>query len=133
MLAMDVAADPLIEEPTLFKALLKTRHWQKRETFARHWDQVAKTIDPRLVGSCPGHAQFYRWLSGSIRGVPYPDACMILEIMFPGWTVQQLFQPVRASRSMLLRPPTAKPEKNDGGNLVPRETPGIPEVGHRPG
>ncbi|MBV9013864.1 MAG: hypothetical protein JO272_17805 [Pseudonocardiales bacterium] len=130
---MDVAADPLIEEPTLLKALLKVRHWQKREIFARHWDHVAKTIDPRLVGSCPGHAQFYRWLSGSLRGVPYPDACMILEIMFSGWTVQQLFQPVRASRSMLLRPPAAKPEKNDGGNLVLRDTAGIPEVGHRPG
>lgn len=133
MPAMDTAGDPLIDEPTLFKALLRVRHWQKRETFARNWDKVAKTIDPRLVGSCPGHAQFYRWLCGSIRGVPHPDACLILEVMFPGWTVHQLFQPVRTSRSMLLRPPTARPDRNGGGSLAARETPGISEVGHRPG
>ncbi|MBV9141264.1 MAG: hypothetical protein JO115_10155 [Pseudonocardiales bacterium] len=149
MLTMDTAGDPLIDEPTLLKALLKARHWQKRDTFAREWDKVAKTIDSRLVGICPAHAQFYRWLKGSVRHTPHPDACRILEAMFPGWTVQQLFQPVRTSRSRLLRTPTAKPDPNDdiatvtqrppepggrrgGGNLASRETPGTPEAGRRP-
>lgn len=69
--------------------------------------------------------------------------------MFPGWTVHQLFQPVRTSRSRLLRTPTAKPDTNDDiatvtqrlpdpgvrrgdGNLASRETPGTPEAGRRP-
>jgi hypothetical protein len=144
MLGMDVAADSLIDEPTLLKALLKARHWQKRDTFARQWDKIAKTIDPRLVGCCPGHAQFCRWLSGSIRGTPYPDACIILEVMFPGWTVNQLFQPVQTSRSTLLRALTAKSDNNEdmatlthrlldpglprgSGNLASGETPGTCE------
>ncbi len=113
ILAMNTDEDQLIDEPTLLKALLKVRHWQKLDTFARQWDKVAKTIDPRLVGSCPAHAQFYRWLSGSIRSMPHPDACRILEAMFPGWTVQQLFRPVRTSRSMLQPAPIAKPDNNE--------------------
>ena len=110
---MDTDEDQLIDEPTLLKALLKVRHWQKLGTFAHQWDKVAKTIDSRLVGSCPAHAQFYRWLSGSIRKIPHPDACRILEAMFPGWTVQQLFQPVRTSRNMLQSTPTAKSDDNE--------------------
>lgn len=113
MLAMDMDEDQLIDEPTLLKALLKVRHWQKLGTFAHQWDKVAKTIDSRLVGSCPAHAQFYRWLSGNIRSMPHPDACRILEAMFPGWTVQQLFRPVRTSRSMLQPASTAKPDNNE--------------------
>jgi hypothetical protein len=100
-----VDEDQLVEEPTLLKALLKVRHWQKRETFACQWDRVAKTLDSSLVGTCPAHAQFYRWLSGNIRSLPHPDACRILEAMFPGITVQRLFHPVRARRSELLEPP----------------------------
>lgn len=112
MLTMDTDEYQLIDEPTLLKALLKVRHWQKLDTFARQWDRVANTIDSQLVGSCPAHAQFYRWLSGSIRSMPHPDACRILEAMFPGWTVQQLFRPVRTSRSMLQLTPSAKPDEN---------------------
>lgn len=113
MLAMDKGEDQLIDEPTLLKALLKVRHWQKLDTFAHQWDKVAKTIDSRLVGSCPAHAQFYRWLSGSILSMPHPDACRILEAMFPGWTVQQLFRPVQTSRSRLQPTQTAKPDSNE--------------------
>lgn len=97
-----------VVEPTLLKALLKVRHWQKRETFSHQWDKVAKTVDSSLTGTCPAHAQFYRWLSGNIRSLPHPDACRILEAMFPGITVQQLFQPVRARRSELLEPPRGR-------------------------
>lgn len=100
---MDTDDDQLVDEPTLLKALLKVRHWQKRDTFAQQWDNIAKTINAKLVGSCPEHAQFYRWLRGNIRTMPHPDACRILEAMFPSWTVRQLFQPVQAKRSDLLQ------------------------------
>jgi hypothetical protein len=90
-------------EPTLLKALLRARHWQKHSTFVREWDKVAKTIDPQLRGSCPGHAQFYRWLRGELRGLPYPDSCRILESMFPPHTVEELFQPCSSDTANNLR------------------------------
>ena len=104
MTTVDVDDDQFVDEPTLLKALLRVRHWQKRETFSRQWDKAAKTLDSSLVGTCPAHAQFYRWLSGNVRSMPHPDACRILEAMFPGVTVRQLFRPVRARRSELLEP-----------------------------
>lgn len=82
-------------EPTLLKALLRTRHWQKHSTFAREWDKIARAVDPQLVGSWPRHAQFYRWLRGELRELPYPDACRVLEAMFPQHNVKDLFEPCR--------------------------------------
>lgn len=80
-------------ELTLLKALLRARHWQKHATFVREWDKVARAIDPRLRGSWPRHAQFYRWLRGDLRELPYPDACRVLESMFPQYSVRDLFRP----------------------------------------
>ncbi len=80
-------------EPTLLKALLRARHWQKHSTFRREWDKIAKAIDPQLVGGWPRHAQFYRWLRGELRELPYPDACRVLESMFPQHNVKELFEP----------------------------------------
>lgn len=80
-------------EPTLLKALLRARHWQKHSTFTREWDKVARTIDPQLTGSWPRHAQFYRWLRGELRELPYPDSCRVLEAMFPQHSARDLFQP----------------------------------------
>lgn len=119
VVTVDVDGDQFVDEPTLLKALLRVRHWQKRETFSRQWDKVAKTLDPSLVGTCPAHAQFYRWLSGSVSSMPYPDACRILEAMFPGVTVQRLFQPVRARRSELLEPPGVQLFTASNGLVVP--------------
>lgn len=83
-------------EPTLLKALLRARHWQKHSTFVREWDKVARAIDPKLRGSWPRHAQFYRWLRGDLRELPYPDACRVLESMFPQYSVRDLFRPCSA-------------------------------------
>ena len=80
-------------EPTLLKVLLRTRHWQKHSTFVKEWDKVARSIDSQLVGSWPRHAQFYRWLRGDLRELPYPDACRVLESMFPQYSVKTLFEP----------------------------------------
>ncbi|MGH3874740.1 MAG: hypothetical protein ACRDSR_25095 [Pseudonocardiaceae bacterium] len=80
-------------EQTLLKALLRARYWQKHSTFVREWDKVAKALDPQLEGSWPRHAQFYRWLRGDLRELPYPDACRVLESMFPQYNVRDLFRP----------------------------------------
>jgi hypothetical protein len=78
--------------PVVLKVLLQHRHLQTHSTFRREYDRVAAAIDPTLRGSGPSKAQFYRWLSGDLVGLPYADHCRILESMFPGWKVDQLFQ-----------------------------------------
>jgi hypothetical protein len=73
------------------KLLLRERHWQKYATFCREFDTAARSIDADLIGTAPSKAQFHRWLSGELIGLPYPDHCRVLEAMFPGWSAVQLF------------------------------------------
>lgn len=81
------------EQVTAFKALIRQRHLSY-EAFCREWDRIAKSVDERLQGRYPAHAQYYRWLRGELANKrPYPDASRILEAMFPGWTVERLFSP----------------------------------------
>jgi hypothetical protein len=79
-------------KPIVLKALLQQRHMQTHSAFCREYDKVAADVDPTLKGGWPSRAQFYRWLSGDLIGLPYTDHCRILEKMFPGWKVDQLFQ-----------------------------------------
>lgn len=78
--------------PIVLKVLLQHRHLQTHRAFCREYDRVAAKADPTLRGGWPSKAQFYRWLSGELVGLPYPDHCRILESMFPGWKVDQLFE-----------------------------------------
>ncbi|MGW5318925.1 DUF5919 domain-containing protein [Nocardia thailandica] len=75
----------------MLKALLQQRHLQTVSAFNKQYDAVAVTIDSGSVGNGPKNAQFYRWLSGNVSTLPYPHHCRILEVMFPGWTVAELF------------------------------------------
>lgn len=76
----------------VLKVLLQHRHLQTHRAFCREYDRVAAKVDPTLRGGWPSKAQFYRWISGELVGLPYPDHCRILESMFPDWKVAQLFQ-----------------------------------------
>ncbi|MFJ9365198.1 hypothetical protein ACIRRA_12360 [Nocardia sp. NPDC101769] len=78
---------------TELRALLRKRHWQTHSTFLREYDKAAARIDPDLVGRGPLKAQFYRWLTGEIKSLPFPDHCRVLEEMLPGYTVDELFAP----------------------------------------
>jgi hypothetical protein len=81
------------EQAVILKALIRQRH-MSYEAFCREWDRVAKSTDDALVGHYPGRAQYYRWLRGDLSHKrPYPDACRMLEAMFPGWSVEGLFSP----------------------------------------
>lgn len=80
----------MADEPITLKALLRQRHWTYT-TFCAEYEKTAKSIDPRLSRTWPSRAQFQRWLAGELRGLPYPDARRVLEAMFPGWTIEQLF------------------------------------------
>src|ERR1700754_396023 len=82
----------MTEPPVRLKVLLREKHWQTYRTFCTQYDRAARTVDPELVGGWPSRAQLHRWLSGEVKGLPYPDHCRVLEKMFPGWTAEQLFE-----------------------------------------
>jgi hypothetical protein len=82
---------------TLLKELLRQRHL-KYETFRVEYEGVAAQIAPNDVA--PSKAQYYRWLSGQLRGgMPYPDACRVLESMFAPWKAVDLFGPYQPGRN----------------------------------
>lgn len=84
---------------TLLKELLRRRHL-KYESFHAEYLKVAAQIAPEDIP--PSKAQFYRWLSGQLKGgIPYPDACRVLEHMFPPWKAAELFGPYLPGRHML--------------------------------
>ena len=117
------------ERPILLKLLLRERHWQNYGTFCVEYDKAAARIDPDLTGSYPSRAQLHRWLTGSLRSLPYPDHCRVLEEMLPGWTAEQLFHP--AAPELLNangRIPSPGPEQGQAGPPVFA----APSVGLRP-
>lgn len=86
---------------TLLKVLLRQRHLQRYETFRAEYEKVALQIAPD--DAAPSKAQYYRWLSGQLKGgVPYPDACRVLESMFPPWTAIDLFGPYIPDRHLVV-------------------------------
>ena len=109
----------MTDEPVALKALLRERHW-KYATFCIEYDKIARTLDSRLTNTWPSRAQFQRWLAGGLRGAPYPDACRVLEAMFPGWTIEQLFaryQPLDgAVREAGVEADDTKSQPRDGGS-----------------
>jgi hypothetical protein len=97
-------------EPVRLKAVLRQKHLQTHSAFCREYDRVARKIDPELAGTWPSRAQFHRWLSGELKGLPYPHHCRVLEKMCPGWTAEQLFEAGNGEAE----PPTA-----DASPIVP--------------
>ncbi|HEU5476132.1 MAG TPA: DUF5919 domain-containing protein [Actinophytocola sp.] len=93
----------------LLKVLLKQRHLQGHRAFCREYDKTAAKIEPELRGTYPSKAQYYRWLSGELVGLPYADHCRILESMFPNWTAEQLFQPYSGGIEFIPQPPAHIP------------------------
>ncbi|HUC25799.1 MAG TPA: DUF5919 domain-containing protein [Streptosporangiaceae bacterium] len=80
----------MVDESVALKVLLRERHWTYA-TFCVEYEKAAREIDDRLARTWPSRAQFHRWLAGDLRQLPHPDACRVLEALFPGWTVEQLF------------------------------------------
>lgn len=105
---------------TLLRELLRQRHL-KYETFCAEYEKAAIEVAPDAVA--PSRAQFYRWTFGQLKGgVPYPDACRVLESMFPPWSAADLFGPYQPDRHML----TDVPATTEPGvllDLVPHSFP----------
>jgi hypothetical protein len=105
--------------PTLLKTLLSERHLQRYETFRVEYERVAAGLAPELRHSAPSRAQYFRWLTGQLKGgAPYPDACRVLEGMFPPFTADDLFSP----------PPPAdgEPAPDDAAGLLAAVPPSFP-------
>jgi hypothetical protein len=118
------------QPPILLRVLLRQNHWQQYATFCIQYDKAAKRIDDDLAGHFPSRAQLHRWLTGSVRSLPYPDHCRVLEEMFPGWAAEQLFAPCPAEIVQ------AGPQSQPGpGSHIPGpglDTAATPSIGIRP-
>ncbi len=112
-------------KPIALKVLLQQRHLQGHRAFCREYDKVAAELDKALAGSWPSKAQFYRWLSGELVGLPYADHCRILEHMLPGWTAARLFDVYDGSIEFVPSPPLSVDNRTDG-----RPLPVTAPVGH---
>lgn len=110
---MNPSGGAAAEESTLLKVLLKQRHLQAYRAFCREYDRVARKVDPSLTGSYPSKAQYYRWLSGGLLGLPYGDHCRILEHMFPKWSADELFRPYTGSMDFTPEP-VSDPRGDEG-------------------
>ncbi|WP_433436994.1 DUF5919 domain-containing protein [Nonomuraea sp. CA-141351] len=86
----------MTDQQILLKKLLTQRHWQTYSTFCKEYDKAAKKVDPSLQGGWPSRAQLHRWLTGELKGLPYSGHCRVLEAMFPGLSVQELFSTANA-------------------------------------
>jgi Domain of unknown function (DUF5919) len=108
---------PAPRRPPALRLLLRQRHW-KYATFCTEYDKAAKSVDPELTGTWPSRAQFHRWINGEVRGMPYPDACRVLEALFPGWTAEELFAP--SSDELLTRGAARMPDNEPEAGDPPR-------------
>src|SRR5712692_1084638 len=81
------------EHPTVLAVLLEGRGLHRYGSFCAAYHQAAGALDKKLARSVPSRAQFHRWLTGELRGLPYTDHCRVLEHMLDGYSAQQLFAP----------------------------------------
>ncbi|MCG8914825.1 hypothetical protein L6E12_03335 [Actinokineospora sp. PR83] len=118
----------MADQDIALKVLLKKRHLHGHAAFCKEYDKAAKRLDKDLVGSHPSKAQYYRWLSGELLGLPYSDHCRVLEIMFPDWTAEQLFAPhvgVLEYTPDANKPPETAPQQAASGTNVPTDFVGL--------
>jgi hypothetical protein len=86
-------------EPTLMRALLVRKHWQKFPAFEAQFRKSARELadgdgEPRLAHISISARQWERWYSGNLKKQPHPDACRVLEHML-GYPIEQLMAPAR--------------------------------------
>ncbi len=98
---------------TVLKMLLAERHLNSHPDFLAAYDRCAAQLDPPVPrGHGPAKAQYYQWLSGRMVGLPRYYHRRVLEKMFPGWTVEGLFQMVD-SDATVIRPDHIGPSDTD--------------------
>jgi hypothetical protein len=106
------------EHETQLKSLLQQRHLYGYGSFCLEYDKIAKAIDPKLTGSYPSRAQFHRWVTGTVKKLPHAHHRAVLEVMFPDWSIEQLFQVRRGEEG-------SEPDSVPQGPMPKREIPGL--------
>ncbi len=80
-------------QPTLLAALLEDKGLQRYGSFRLAYEKAARSLDRARGGIAPSRAQFHRWLTGDLRGLPHTDHCRVLEHLLTGYSSAQLFTP----------------------------------------
>jgi Domain of unknown function (DUF5919) len=80
-------------QPTLLAVLLEKNGLQRYGGFRLAYEKAARSLDRERGGIAPSRAQFHRWLTGDLRGLPHTDHCRVLEHMLTGYSSAQLFKP----------------------------------------
>jgi hypothetical protein len=80
-------------QPTLLAVLLEDKGLNRYGSFRAAYEKAARSLDRQRCGTPPSRAQFHRWLTGDLRGLPHVDHCLVLEHLVTGYTAGQLFQP----------------------------------------
>ncbi|MFI7524427.1 hypothetical protein [Nocardia salmonicida] len=75
---------------TVLKMLLAERHLSSHTDFCGEYRRCAGA-DASTRGNPPSKAQFYNWLSGEVKSLPYNHHRRVLARMFPGWSIHALF------------------------------------------
>jgi hypothetical protein len=84
---------PMSGQPTLLAALLESKGLQRYGSFRVAYEKAARSLDRERGGIAPSRAQFHRWLTGDLRGLPHTDHCRVLEHLLTGYSCAQLFKP----------------------------------------
>lgn len=79
-------------QSTLLAVLLENQGLHRYGSFCLAYQKAARSLDGK-PDSAPSRAQFHRWLTGELRGIPYTDHCRVLEHMIAGYSASQLFAP----------------------------------------
>jgi Domain of unknown function (DUF5919) len=104
-------------QPTLLAVLLEDRGLHRYGAFSIAYDKAARSLDGK-PGTAPSRAQFHRWLTGDLRGLPYTDHCRVLEHLITGYTVGQLFSPCPDG---VIPEPGRQPKEPSRSALVPAQ------------
>ena len=95
-------------QPTLLAVLLEDKGWQRYGSFRAAYEKAVRSLDREHGGSsAPSRAQFHRWLTGDLRGLPYTDHCRVLEHMLTGYSAAQMFKPCPDGIPLPSRPPAS--------------------------
>ena len=103
-------------QTTLLAVLLERDGLERYGSFCAAYEKAARALDIRL-GGAPSRAQFHRWLSGDLRGMPYTDHCRVLEHLIAGYTASQLFAP--CLDGVVPAPARTKRAATTNGQVVP--------------
>jgi len=90
-----ILLEPVTGKPasTVLRVLLRERNLHTYPRFKVAYETAAKSVDKALVGSCPSLSTFKRWQLAGQTSKPHPEHCVVLEVIFPEWSVEELFDP----------------------------------------